>query len=70
MIDKVTGDSIAAQPKRWHVGRVDRVDHLFGADDDRQGDGRVYPPTAQLKGWDIGRVDRVDRLFGFDYDAL
>ena len=21
---------VSAQPKRWHVGRLDRVDHLFG----------------------------------------
>ena len=48
MIDKVTGDSIAAQPKRWHVGRVDRFDHLFGADDDRQGDGRLQARLRRL----------------------
>ena len=23
---------VSAQPKRWHAGRSDRVDHLFGAD--------------------------------------
>ena len=25
------GMTVTARPKRWHVGRLDRVDHLFGA---------------------------------------
>ena len=43
------------QPKRWHVGRLDRVDHLFGQGDRGNQRRNGIQKTAQPAPWNAAR---------------